>query len=87
MGMSERERIADELIRSGRPASTPAAVVHWATTARQQVVRTTLEGLVAVDLPAPSVIVVGPVAGLDVGQVAGLGFGPAPDGAADPAPS
>ena len=72
MGMSERARIADELIRSGRPATTPAAVVHWATTSRQQVARTTLEGLAGVDLPAPSVIVIGPVAGLDLG--------PPPDG-------
>ena len=60
------------LIRSGRDRATPVAVVHWATTDRQQVVRTTLAGLAAVDLPAPSVIVVGPVAGLDPG----LGAGP-----------
>ncbi len=66
MGMSERGRIADELIEAGRPPSTPAAVVHWATTARQQVERTTLDRLAAVDLPAPSVIVVGAVAGLDL---------------------
>jgi uroporphyrin-III C-methyltransferase len=66
MGMSERGRIAHELIGAGRPPSTPTAVVHWATTAGQQVVRTTLEGLGAVDLPAPSVIVVGAVAGLDL---------------------
>ena len=68
MGMSERARIADELMASGRPASTPTAVVHWATTDRQQVVRTTLDGLVAVDLPAPSVVVIGPVAALDLGS-------------------
>ncbi len=80
MGMSERTRIADELLGSGRPASTPVAVVHWATTARQQVVRTTLGDLAAVELPAPSVIVVGPVAGLDLttlpgGSGAGRGAG------------
>ena len=66
MGMSERARIADELVRAGRRATTPVAVVYWATTARQQVVRTTLRELPSVDLPAPSVIVVGPVAELDV---------------------
>ncbi len=89
MGMSERARIADELIRSGRPAATPVAVVHWATTSRQQVVRTTLDGLVAVDLPAPSVIVIGPVAGLDLGPVSGqsrTGAGE-PTGAGDTAPA
>ena len=78
MGMSERARIADELMASGRPASTPTAVVHWATTDRQQVVRTTLDGLVAVDLPAPSVVVIGPVAALDLG--------PRPDAVGDVAP-
>jgi uroporphyrin-III C-methyltransferase len=66
MGMSERARIADELVRAGRRATTPVAVVHWATTARQQVVRTTLRELPSVDLAAPSVIVVGPVAELDL---------------------
>ena len=71
MGMSERAMIADELLSSGRPATTPVAVVHWATTARQRVVRTTLAGLTDVALPAPSVIVVGPVAGLDLGTLLG----------------
>jgi uroporphyrin-III C-methyltransferase len=71
MGMSERERIAAELMASGRGADTPVAVVHWGTTARQTVVRSTLGGLAQVDLPAPSVIVVGPVAALDLGSTAG----------------
>ena len=42
------------------------AVVHWGTTDRQEVVRTTLTGLAAVDLPSPSTIVIGDVAVLDV---------------------
>jgi uroporphyrin-III C-methyltransferase len=71
MGMSERERIAAELVASGRAADTPVAVVHWGTTDRQTVVRSTLGGLAAVDLPAPSVIVVGPVADLDLGSTTG----------------
>jgi uroporphyrin-III C-methyltransferase len=71
MGMSVRERIAADLIASGRDAATPVAVVHWGTTARQTVVRSTLGGLAAVDLPAPSVIVVGPVADLDLGSTTG----------------
>jgi siroheme synthase len=66
MGMAERAAIADRLMTAGRPPSTPVAVIHWATTERQQVVRTTLAGLAAVELPAPAVIVVGPVAGLDL---------------------
>jgi uroporphyrinogen III methyltransferase/synthase len=75
MGMSERARISDELIRSGRDADTPVAVVHWGTTARQEVARTTLEGLIAVELPAPSIIVVGPVAALDLGPAREHGSG------------
>jgi uroporphyrinogen III methyltransferase/synthase len=67
MGMSERARISAALVSSGRDPATPVAVVHWGTTARQQVVRSTLDGLAAVELPAPSVIVVGPVAGMDLG--------------------
>jgi uroporphyrin-III C-methyltransferase len=68
MGMSERERIATELMDSGRPPDTPVAVVHWGTTRHQRVVRTTLAGLAAIDLPAPAAIVVGPVAALDLGS-------------------
>jgi uroporphyrin-III C-methyltransferase len=66
MGMSERARISAALAGSGRDPETPVAVVHWGTTARQQVVRSTLAGLAAVELPAPSVIVVGPVAAMDL---------------------
>ena len=68
MGMAQRERIAAELMASGRGADTPVAVVHWGTTQRQQVVRSTLAGLAAIDLPAPAAIVIGPVAGLDLGS-------------------
>jgi uroporphyrin-III C-methyltransferase len=76
MGMSERARISEALIRSGRDADTPVAVVHWGTTVRQEVARTTLAGLVAVELPAPSIIVVGPVASLDLGLAPDQGSGP-----------
>ncbi|MGO8871978.1 MAG: uroporphyrinogen-III C-methyltransferase [Acidimicrobiales bacterium] len=71
MGMAERARIAEALIASGRDGATPVAVVHWGTTSRQQVVRTTLAGLASVDLPAPSAIVVGAVAELDLRPAAG----------------
>jgi uroporphyrinogen III methyltransferase / synthase len=67
MGMSERAVIAEAVLAAGRPASTPVAVVHWGTTDRQQVVRTTLGGLADVDLPSPSTIVIGAVAALDLG--------------------
>jgi uroporphyrin-III C-methyltransferase len=64
MGMAARAVIAAELLASGRPATTPVAVVHWGTTDRQRVVRSTLDAMADVDLPAPSIIVIGPVAAL-----------------------
>ena len=73
MGMSERARIAEALIGAGRDVATPVAVVHWGTTPHQQVARTTLGGLASVDLPAPSTIVIGAVAGLDLRPPPGPG--------------
>ena len=69
MGMSERKAITEGLLAGGRPANEPVAVVHWGTTPDQNVVRSTLAGLPGIDLPAPAVIVVGPVAGLDLGPL------------------
>jgi uroporphyrin-III C-methyltransferase len=79
MGMADRARIAEALIEGGRPADTPVSVVHWGTTDQQRTERTTLDGLAAVDLPAPSTIVIGAVAELDLGSTAGIpgGGGPA----------
>jgi uroporphyrinogen III methyltransferase/synthase len=71
MGMADRREIADRLIAGGRPAGTPVAVIEWGTTPAQRTVRTTLAGLAAVDLGSPSVIVVGPVAALDLAPPAG----------------
>jgi len=70
MGMAERASIAGALLATGRPATTPVAVVHWGTTDRQRVERTTLDRLADVDLPAPAAIVIGPVAALDVASPA-----------------
>ena len=67
MGMADRADIAARLVAAGRAPTTPVAVVHWGTTDAQQVARSTLEALGEVALPAPSVIVVGPVAALDLG--------------------
>ncbi|HEX3460219.1 MAG TPA: uroporphyrinogen-III C-methyltransferase [Acidimicrobiales bacterium] len=64
MGMGARAAIAAALMAGGRHATTPVAVVHWGTTDRQRVERTTLDSLAEVDLPAPSIIVIGPVAAL-----------------------
>jgi len=65
MSMDRLRLIAEELIKHGRPASTPAAVVHRASLPGERVVRAPLAELAdAVDdagVGAPAVIVVGPV--------------------------
>ncbi|MGO9456145.1 MAG: uroporphyrinogen-III C-methyltransferase, partial [Acidimicrobiales bacterium] len=66
MGMASRSEIARRLVAGGRPADTPVAVVEWGTTPQQRAVRTTLAGLADVALGAPAVVVVGPVAALDL---------------------
>ena len=66
MGMMNRADIADALVRGGKPASTPTAVIERGTTLDQIIVRTTLGRLGEVTLVSPSVIVVGPVAALGV---------------------
>jgi uroporphyrin-III C-methyltransferase/precorrin-2 dehydrogenase/sirohydrochlorin ferrochelatase len=65
MGMTNIEPIATELLRAGRPATTPVAVVQEGGTPRQRALRTTL-GAVTSDvalhaLRSPAVIVVGDV--------------------------
>jgi len=67
MGMATRAEIARRLLDSGRPASTPVAVVEWGTTPRQRAIRTTLADLHAVELGSPAVMVIGAVAELDLG--------------------
>jgi uroporphyrin-III C-methyltransferase len=67
MGIGARRTIGDRLMAGGRAGDTPVAVVHWGTTGRQEVVRSTLDGLAAIDLAAPATIVIGPVAALDLG--------------------
>jgi uroporphyrinogen III methyltransferase/synthase len=68
MGVSRLGQIAEALVRHGKPADTPAAVVQWATTGQQQTVSTPLAEIAAAvraaGLTAPAVVVVGPVAGL-----------------------
>ncbi|MDA8267307.1 MAG: uroporphyrinogen-III C-methyltransferase [Actinomycetota bacterium] len=69
MGVDTRAAIARSLLDGGRDPATPVAVVRWGTTGRQHTVRTTLAGLGAVEATAPSTIVVGAVAGLELGTI------------------
>ncbi|MGH8861565.1 MAG: uroporphyrinogen-III C-methyltransferase [Jatrophihabitantaceae bacterium] len=65
MSMERLGLIADELIRHGRPATTPAAVVHRATLPEQRVVRAALselaDAVADAGVGAPAVVVVGAV--------------------------
>ncbi len=64
MGMTTRDAVADALIRGGRAPDTPVAVIGRGTLPAERVIRTTLAGLAGVELEAPAVIVIGPVAAL-----------------------
>jgi uroporphyrinogen III methyltransferase / synthase len=68
MGMSRLARLVAALVGHGKAASTPAAVVHWATTGEQQTVEAPLGELPAAvqkaGVAAPAVVMVGPVVGL-----------------------
>jgi uroporphyrin-III C-methyltransferase len=66
MGVERIGRIAKRLMIGGRSPATPVAAIRWATTARQQVVRSTLADIGEVDLESPATIVVGDVAALDL---------------------
>jgi len=68
MGISRLAQIVQTLIEHGKPADTPAAVVHWATTGEQRTVESTLAGLgdavLKAGITAPAVVIVGPVVSL-----------------------
>jgi uroporphyrinogen III methyltransferase / synthase len=68
MAVKNLSSICGKLIAAGRAPATPAAFVHWGSTARQKTLLGTLETLpesVATSgLGAPAIVVVGEVAGL-----------------------
>ena len=66
MGVGQIASIAKRLMAAGRSPDTPVAVVHAATTSEQQVVRLTLAEVGHAELVAPSTIIVGDVAALDL---------------------
>jgi len=65
MGMTNLKLICSELIRHGRPAETPVAVVQWATLPRQRTLVGTLEtiseAVVKNGIEPPAVIIIGEV--------------------------
>jgi uroporphyrinogen III methyltransferase/synthase len=64
MGMAHRSRLSQLLVGAGRAASTPAAIIKWGTTPRQEVHVTTLGALGDVALGPPATIVIGDVVAL-----------------------
>jgi uroporphyrinogen III methyltransferase/synthase len=66
MGVARIARIAEELIAGGLDPATPAAAVRWGTRPEQETVRATLGTIARHELRAPSVIVVGEVAAVDL---------------------
>ena len=68
MAMGQLAEIAAELIKHGRPADTPSAVIQHATLPEQQVLRAPLAELpelaAAAGFAAPAVVIIGAVAAL-----------------------
>ncbi|MBI5064511.1 MAG: uroporphyrinogen-III C-methyltransferase [Desulfatitalea sp.] len=68
MGVKNLPHIVERLRQNGRPAETPAALVRWGTTARQQTVVGTLADIVErarqANMGAPAIIVIGEVVSL-----------------------
>ncbi|BCJ95365.1 hypothetical protein acsn021_29340 [Anaerocolumna cellulosilytica] len=84
MGMGHIEQITGELLKCGKSADTPAAVVSNGTTFKQREVRGTLKNIAELvkqeDIKAPAVIIVGGVAelnmkGTTVGGLSGVRIG------------
>jgi len=67
MGAGNATEIARQLMAGGRPASTPVAAVRWGTRPEQRTVRGTLGAIAELRVEAPSAIVIGDVAALDLG--------------------
>ncbi len=66
MGVTERATIAAELIAGGLAPDTPVAAIESATTADESTERYRLDELATADVHSPAVIVIGPVAALDL---------------------
>lgn len=68
MGVGNLALIADNLMKHGRPSTTPVALVRWGTKPVQEVLVSTLENVVEdvakAQLKAPAIIIVGDVVNL-----------------------
>ena len=66
MGVSQRAVIAAELLAGGLGEATPVAAIRSATTPEQVVARCRLDELGTTPVESPAVIVIGPVAALEL---------------------
>lgn len=66
MGVGRLGKIVDRLLAGGLAPETPAAAIRWGTRPDQHTVRSTLSKIASESLSSPSVIVVGPVAAMDL---------------------
>jgi uroporphyrin-III C-methyltransferase len=66
MGAARIATVAAGLLAGGLAPDTPVAAVHWGTRREQQVTRATLGTIGSHELPAPSTVVIGAVAALDL---------------------
>jgi uroporphyrinogen III methyltransferase/synthase len=66
MGVARLPAIAARLVAGGLAPDTPAAAIRWGTRPEQQTVRATLATLTDHDLQAPSTIVIGQVASVNL---------------------
>ena len=68
MGISRLGQIVHALIEHGKQASTPAAVVHWASTGEQRTIESTLgdlgTALQKAGITAPAIVIIGSVVSL-----------------------
>ncbi|MGP8059305.1 MAG: uroporphyrinogen-III C-methyltransferase [Acidimicrobiales bacterium] len=71
MGVATRADVARRLVEGGRAPDTPVAVLEAGTTAAERRSRTTLGALGTHPVTAPAILVVGPVAALDLAPPSG----------------
>lgn len=68
MGVSNLEKISRNLIKNGKDENTPVAIINWATTPRQKIVKGTLSNIyekaLKENIKPPSLIVIGDVVDL-----------------------
>lgn len=72
MGVQRRASIVSELIEGGLDPATPVAVIERAYMKGQRVQRGLLRSLTELDVTAPAVLVIGPVAHLELSHLGSL---------------